>query len=1298
MLKQFLSDCTPASLRRSGGFFWLVAVIAACCGTSSAREWRVGQIPNGNVFSCANCHVSAGGGGARNSFGLAVQARVQPGSFDEFWDATLAQMDSDGDTFSNGTELRDPDGDGTPTGSTGVTNPGNPASRPTTPQAPVVNITSPANGATFPAPTIVTVTATATVTGSTITSVQFFDGATSLGTDNSSPYSVSPMLAAGTHTLTARATAANGLSTTSSGVTVTVSAPPSTPVVSITSPANDAVLPPGNVTVTANASVQGGTIAMVEFFSGASAIGMVHEEPFSVTSNFTPGSYVLTAVATAGSGTKATSAPVNITIRAGGVPIENPLPLIAKTDTTIELQTVAEGMVSPLGLAAPNDGSNRLFVFDQVGLIYVITNGTRLETPLLDVRSRLVTLQAGFDERGLLGLALHPNFAQNGLLYTYSSEPVSGTADFPINPGTGTNNSQTVLAEWKISTANMNQVDPASRREIMRIDEPQFNHNGGGMHFGQDGFLYLALGDGGNRDDEGLGHSPQGNGQDLNKILGKMIRIDVNTRTSPNGQYGVPSDNPFVGRDGLDEIYAYGFRNPYSWSFDKLTGEMYVGDVGQGFIEELDRVFKGGNYGWPIKEGSYYFDPAGTNNGFITTIPVVEVPDDLIDPIAEYDHDDGLSIIGGFMYRGTALPNLIGRYVTGDFGRFNAPVGRLFVLDRNEFRELRLGRENRTFDHWIKGFGQDQQGELYVFGSTNLGPTGTSGKMLKIVPADYEVQITGITNAGTNVTVNWSATGVGPFVLEGKGDLDDRAWRTLAGTVENTLQVRMETKNGFMRVVDTAGIRDSAFTVYMTGEAERPPVNVPNALGAGTLVIEGNALHFNIRYSGLSGPAIAAHIHGPASAAESTNVLINLQPFNGGAFGASGTLSGAVTLTAAQKAAILAGKTYVNVHTDANQGGEIRGQIAPLLWMTDLSGANERPNPVDTTGRGSGIFMLIGNKLTFDIEYSDLKTNAHLAHIHGATNVNASAPVMVDLAPYNGGAFGSKGTFSGTATLTPAQIAALVDGLTYVNVHTPQPFHPSGEIRGQIWPKSAGIPLTAVINGASERPAIDTPATGSGTFALQGSTLHFNITYRGLKQVANNMHIHGPATSADSTNVLVNLVPSHVGAFGTNGAIAGSVVLTDAQRAALLEGRTYVNIHSEAHPTGEIRGQIVPSVMHAVLLGASERPTAVHAPSAKGRGTLLLAHDDLNMNVTYGGLTSAAGAAHIHGPATTSDANIVMIGLEGLNGGAFGTAGSFGGAVELNATQLGALVDGLTYINVHTGNNGGGEIRGQIIR
>ncbi|HEX7862979.1 MAG TPA: CHRD domain-containing protein [Verrucomicrobiae bacterium] len=1287
---------TPVRVKMLG-WFTVLALLAILAPSAVGREWRVGQLPNGNAFSCANCHTSAGGGGPRNSFGQAVEQRVSPGSFDEFWDAALAALDSDGDGFSNGTELRDPDGDGQPSASTGVTNPGNAASRPAS--APTVSITNPANNATFTAPASVTITANAAVTGSTISSVQFFEDGNSLGADNASPFSVTATLPVGTHVLTARATAANGQSTTSSGITVTVSEA-QVPTIAITSPANNATLNSTTFTINADTSVQGGTVTMVEFYAdGSNWLGMVHGAPWSVSATLTEGLHVLTAVATASSNSKATSAPVNITIRLGGEPITNPFPAMVKSDTTIELQTVADGMVAPLGMAAPNDGTGRLFVFDQVGLVYVITNGTRLESPLLDMRSQLVPLQAGYDERGLLGLALHPNFAQNGLLYTYASESTGGAADFPIDPGTSTNNHQTVLVEWKIDTANINRVDPASRREMMRIDQPQFNHNGGVMHFGQDGMLYLALGDGGNRDDEGLGHSPQGNGQDLSKILGKMIRIDVNTRNSVNGKYGVPTDNPFAGATaGLDEIWAYGFRNPYSWSFDKLTGEMYVADVGQGMIEEVDRVFKAGNYGWPIKEGSFYFDPAGTNAGFITTIPAVTtVPPDLIDPIAEYDHDEGLSIIGGYMYRGTAFANLMGRYITGDFGRFNAPVGRLFVLDRDEFRELRIGTDDRSLSNWIKGFGEDQQGELYIFASTNLGPSGTSGKMIKIVPASYQVSVSGPTLTGTNVTVGFSQTGVGPYVLEAKSALDDRMWRVVAAATNETT-VPMDTVNGFMRVRDAAGIRDSAFTVYMTGDAERPtPVTNPNALGTGALVIEGNTLHFDIHYTGLSGPAVAAHIHGPATAAGFANVLVNFQGFTGSGFSTAGVLSGSVTLTPSQKAAILSGKTYVNIHTGNNPNGEIRGQVAPMLWFTDMGGENERANSVNTPGRGSGLFMLVGNKLTFDIEYSDLKTNAHLAHIHGPASPAVAGPVMVDLAPFNGGAFGSNGTFTGTATLTPAQIAALVDGLTYVNVHTPNPFHPSGEIRGQIWPKSTAMPLTATLSGAAERPTVDTPATGSAVFALDGSTLHFNITYRGLKAVANNMHIHGLAASTNSVGVLIDLKPSHVGPLGTNGAIAGSVVLSDAHRAAILNGRTYVNVHSGAHNSGEIRGQIIPSVMHSVLLGASERPASVHE-SGRGRGTLLLARDQLNVNVTYEDLTTPAGAAHIHGLAPTSDFATVMVDLGPLRGEGFGTNGSLNGTVGLNATQLGALVDALTYINVHTGNNGGGEIRGQIIR
>ena len=416
--------------------------------------------------------------------------------------------------------------------------------------------------------------------------------------------------------------------------------------------------------------------------------------------------------------------------------ILDPIPAkIPKGNLRVDLQTVADGMVSPIGMAVPDDGSGRLFVYDQIGLVYVIQNGTLLPTPLLDVRNRLVTLMPGYDERGLIGLALHTNFAQFPFVYTYTSEPNGPPADFPIlYTDGGTNDHQQVIAEWKIDATNNNQVDITTRREILRLDKPQFNHNGGTMRFGPDGFLYFGVGDGGAADDQGPGHSPGGNGQDTTRILGKINRIDVDARTSANGQYGVPSGNPFVGQAGfLPEIYAYGFRNPYSFSFDLRAGDLYVGDVGQNDVEEIDRVVKGGNFGWSIKEGSFYFDANGTNNGFVTSVPVREVPPGLIDPIAEYDHDEGQAVIGGYLYRGSVIPGLAGKYVTGDLGTAN--LGRLFYLDEtNNLTEFVIGTNDRPMGIFLKGFGQDTAGELYVLGSTNIGPSGTGGKVMKLVP------------------------------------------------------------------------------------------------------------------------------------------------------------------------------------------------------------------------------------------------------------------------------------------------------------------------------------------------------------------------------------------------------------------------------------------------------------------------------------------------------------------------------------------------------------------------------------
>jgi uncharacterized protein (TIGR03118 family) len=515
---------------------------------------------------------------------------------------------------------------------------------------------------------------------------------------------------------------------------------PTGPAISITSPANDTTISAaGPVTFTASAAATGGTISQVEFLEGTTSLGVVTSSPYTLDVNLVAGAHTITARATDSNGATTTSTAITLTVGGGGTKISDPIPTkIPKGDISVDLELVADGFSSPIGMAAPDDGTGRLFVYDQVGFVYLVnSNGVKSPTPVLDVRDRLVQIDGNYDERGLIGLATHPNFAQHPLIYTYTSEPNGPMADFMIMYSDGTtNNHQSVISEWKIDPTNPDRVDPASRREILRVDKPEANHNGGTLRFGPDGFLYFTIGDGGAADDQGPGHSPGGNGQDKSKILGKISRIDVDARTSPNGQYGIPQDNPFIGQAGVvNEIYAYGLRNPYSFSFDRTNGTIYLADVGQNDVEEIDVITKGGNFGWPIKEGSFFFDPNGTANGFVTTQPVRAVPPDLIDPIGEFDHDEGDAIIGGYLYRGSRISAVSGKYVCASWGEFESATGRLFYLDGSQLKEFKIGVDDHALGMWVKGFGEDPTGELYVFGSVALGPSGTSGVMLKLLPA-----------------------------------------------------------------------------------------------------------------------------------------------------------------------------------------------------------------------------------------------------------------------------------------------------------------------------------------------------------------------------------------------------------------------------------------------------------------------------------------------------------------------------------------------------------------------------------
>ena len=458
----------------------------------------------------------------------------------------------------------------------------------------------------------------------------------------------------------------------------------------------------------------------------------------------------------------------------------------------LDVELVVDGLIAPVDLTFAADDSGRRFIVDQNGLVLILTPEDEvLPTPFLDITDRVV-IQSAFDERGLLALAFHPQFASNGKLYVqYSAQRegdnicVDNDGTIPAEPEGCPLQYTRRVSEFTVSPADPNQVDPSSERIVFKIQWPGRKHNGGGLAFGPDGFLYIGLGD------AGFIHGPGGDGdpfnvvpdllfgdliaQDLSQLYGKILRIDVD-----NGDpYAIPSDNPFVGDDGIpDEIYAWGFRQPFRISFDREGDQaMYVSATGDTLFEATYKVTSPGNYGWAIKEGTHCivrasaFAPPETIScvsdadcpvgpqvsicgvsGRCTCPDVGSLGEPINDPVIEYLNfavEDpqsqfpgpgfGRASLGGHVYRGTEIKWLRGRFVQGDFA-VNLFDGQILIAKPRKKRLWKLQRAF-TFDPldpvksgFMKTVGQDADGELYGI-TGNFTPTGLQGRIWKIIDA-----------------------------------------------------------------------------------------------------------------------------------------------------------------------------------------------------------------------------------------------------------------------------------------------------------------------------------------------------------------------------------------------------------------------------------------------------------------------------------------------------------------------------------------------------------------------------------
>lgn len=375
---------------------------------------------------------------------------------------------------------------------------------------------------------------------------------------------------------------------------------------------------------------------------------------------------------------------------------------------TLNSTKIVEGIQAPTALVFPT--ANTGWVAEQTGKIRLIRDGKLTDVVVLDTKSKMVRVNSGYEEKGLLNIALHPKFSANGKFYLFYSRNTTTQ-----NPANNRKFDHTdVVAEYKMQP-NSDKADPNSERIILTQDKPDGNHNGSGIVFGADGYLYVTFGDGGGQHDQ---HGTIGNGQDMTTWLGKVLRINVDV----DGTYSVPADNPFVGKEGIKpEIWASGFRNPYRITLDKASKKLFVGEVGQDTWEEVDILEKGANYGWRLVEGNHCHNPA-TGCSFTG----------MTAPITEYHHSEGVSVLGGYVYNGKNVPSLKNKYLFGDW------TGPVWYLQKagSKWARGKVTIKNFPAGGKITGWGEDQSGELYYLINSEAGPGpygSTTGSVYKII-------------------------------------------------------------------------------------------------------------------------------------------------------------------------------------------------------------------------------------------------------------------------------------------------------------------------------------------------------------------------------------------------------------------------------------------------------------------------------------------------------------------------------------------------------------------------------------